>query len=105
MAKVKLNPMLDDIRGKLGNYVFRRSHTGELTLIKRANMSRVKWSKAQKENRERFKKAVAYAKAAMAEPEVRARYEKEAALKNKRPIDLAVSDYLKGKNLLQGGKG
>lgn len=36
----------------------------------------------------------------MAEPKVRERYEKEAARKGKRPYDLAVSDYLKGRNLL-----
>jgi len=100
MAKVTLSPMLKDIRGKLGDYVFRRSHTGEMTLIKLADMSKVKWSKAQKAQRQRFKQAVAYAKAAMAEPKVRAKYEKRAAKLGKRPYDLAVSDYFKGKNLL-----
>jgi hypothetical protein len=100
MAKVTLSPMLKDIRGKLGDYVFRRSHTGEMALIKLADMSKVKWSKAQKAHRERFKAAIAYAKAAMAEPKVRAKYEKRAAKLGKRPYDLAVSDYFKGKNLL-----
>jgi len=37
----------------------------------------------------------------MAEPKVRRKYEKEAAKKNKRPFDLAVSDYFKGRNLLE----
>jgi hypothetical protein len=36
----------------------------------------------------------------MAEPKARLRYEKEAAKKNKRPFDLAVSDYFKGRSLL-----
>ena len=102
MAKVTLAPMIKTIRGKLGGYVFRRTHTGEISLSKSPDMSKVKWSKAQKEHRKRFKKAVAYAQAAMAEPKVRARYEKEAAKKNKRPFDLAVSDYFKGRNLLPG---
>jgi hypothetical protein len=100
MAKVKLNPMLKEVRGKLGNTVFRRSHTGDISLIKLADMSNVEWSDAQKAHRQRFKEAVAYAKAAMAEPKVRRRYEKEAAKKNKRPFDLAVSDYFKGRHLL-----
>jgi hypothetical protein len=104
MAKIILNPTIEQAHGKIGNMVFRRAHTGEMTLIKAADMSRVKWSKAQKEHRKRFKLAVAYAKAAMAEPKIRARYEKEAAKKNKRPFDLAVSDYFKGKNLLSGDK-
>ena len=42
-----------------------------------------------------------YATAAMAEPKVHRRCEKEAAMKNKRPFDLAVSDYFKGRNLLK----
>ena len=67
-------------------------------------MPRVKWSKKQKENRQRFKEAVTYAKMAMAEPEVRAHYEKRAAEEGKRPYDLVLSDYLKGKNLLPGSK-
>ncbi|MBK9926629.1 MAG: hypothetical protein IPP66_15240 [Anaerolineales bacterium] len=99
MAKVKLNPMLKEVRGKVGNTVFRRSHTGEVSLIKLADMSNVEWSDAQKAHRQRFKEAVAYAKAVMAEPKVRRRYEKEAAQKNKRPFDLAVSDYFQGRNL------
>jgi hypothetical protein len=100
MAKVKLNPMLKEARGKLGKAVFRRSQTGEMSLIKLADMSNVEWSDAQKAHRLKFKEAIAYAKAAMAEPKVRLRYEKEAAKKNKRPFDLAVSDYFKGRNLL-----
>jgi hypothetical protein len=104
MAKVTLNPILDDIRGKIGDYVLRRAPSGKLILSKAPDMSRVKWSKTQKENRQRFKEATAYAKAAMAEPEVRARYEKRATEEGKRPYNLALSDYLKGRNLLSGSK-
>ncbi len=68
MAKIKLIPMVKDIRGKLGDYVFRRTHTGELIITKSPDISKVKWSPAQKAHRQRFKKAVAYARAAMAEP-------------------------------------
>lgn len=64
-------------------------------------MSKVKWSKAQKAHRQRFKEAIAYAKATMAEPKVRAQYEKAAAKAGKRSFDLAVSDYFKGINLLE----
>jgi hypothetical protein len=80
--------------------VFRLCHTGELSLTKVPDMSRVKWSEAQKEHRQRFKKAVAYARAAIAEPEVRAIYEEMAAKRNKRPFDMAVSDYFKGNDLI-----
>lgn len=100
MAKITLHPMIEKAQGKMGNAVFRRAHTGEMTLIKLADMSRVKWSEAQSAHRQRFKEAVAYAKAAMADPQVRASYEKLAAQQHKRPFDLAVSDYFKGRNLL-----
>ena len=100
MAKITLNPIVERAQGKMGNLVFRRSHTGEMTITKLPDMSKVKWSKAQKAHRQRFKQAVAYAKAAMAEPTVRTVYEKTAAQKNKRPFDLAVSDYFKGHDLL-----
>jgi hypothetical protein len=60
----------------------------------------VKWSKAQEAHRQRFKEAVAYARAAMAEPKVRRRYEKMAAKSQKRPYDMAISDFFKGRNLL-----
>jgi len=104
MAKVTLIPLVKDIRGKAGGYVFRRTHTGEIILSKAPDMSRVKWSPAQQAHRKRFKQAIAYAKAAMAEPKARAHYEKAAVKHGKRPFDLAVSDFFKGKNLLTGGK-
>lgn len=96
MSKVTLYPVIKSIRGKLGNMVFRRSPTGEATLIKLADMSKVKWSKAQKAHRQRFKAAVAYARAAMSDSTVRKLYEKMAKKQGKRPFDLAVSDYFKG---------
>ena len=100
MAKVTLSPMVADIRGKVGDYVFRRSPDGQLVLSKVPDMSGVKWSKAQKAYRQRFKKAIAYAKAAMSDSKVRAVYEKMAAKENKLPFRMAVSDYLKGNDLL-----
>ena len=84
----------------MSDHVFRRTHTGEVILSKIPDMSNVKWSKAQKAHRQRFKQAVAYAKATMAEPTVRASYEKAAAKAGKRPFDLAVSDNFKGQDLL-----
>jgi len=101
MAKVTLNPTVRRIQGKLGNAVFRLSHTGELSMTKLPDMSKVKWSKAQKEHRQRFKLAVAYARSAMADEKVRLKYEKIAKKMHKRPFDMAVSDYFKGKNLLE----
>ncbi|HLE91146.1 MAG TPA: hypothetical protein VI753_08355 [Anaerolineales bacterium] len=100
MAKITLNPVVQRIQGKMGNAVFRLAHTGQMTITKLPDMSKVKWSKAQKDHRHRFKQAVAYARAAMDEPKVRAVYEKIAAQKHKRPFDRAVSDYFKGNDLI-----
>ena len=63
-------------------------------------MSKVKWSKAQKANRKRFKQAIAYARAAMADPKVSKIYEKRGAKENRSPFRIAVSDHFKGKDLL-----
>lgn len=93
--------MLEEIHGRQGSLVFRRSRKGDIYTIKRADMSKVKWSKAQKAHRQRFKEATAYAKAAMAQPKVRAEYEKAAARQGRSPFFVAVSDYFKGNNLLK----
>ena len=101
MAKVTLNPIITEMHGRTGNMVFRRSRTGDIYVIKRADMSKVKWSKAQKAHRQRFKEATAYAKAVMARPKIRAIYEKTAAKQGRSPFFVAVSDYFKGNNLLK----
>ena len=102
MAKVELPSWIKGIRGKMGNVVFRTSTGGETYITKSPDMSRVAWSPAQKEQRQRFKKAIAYANAAMANPDVRAVYERQAAEQNRQPYRVAVSDSLKGGDLLSG---
>ena len=101
MAQVELNPAIQRIWGAVGNMVFRRGASGKTHMMKMPDMSKVKWSAAQKEHRRRFALAVAYAHNAMADEKVRAMYVEEAAQKGKRPFDLAVSDYFKGRNLLR----
>jgi hypothetical protein len=104
MPKVKLHPMFVEIRGKMyDNYVLKLSPQGELILAKRPDMSKVKWSKAQKAHRQRFKQAALYAKSALADPKVRRKYERRAKKLGKRPWHVAVSDYFKGKDLLAKG--
>jgi hypothetical protein len=108
MAKATLQPwiigskVIKGFRGKVGDLVFRQSPSGETIVSKAPDMSAVEWSPAQRDHRQRFKAAIAYANAAMADPDARAVYEKQAAEKNKRPFRLAVSDYFKGVDLLSG---
>jgi hypothetical protein len=103
MAKVTLQPGIKEIRrGKVGNLVFRQFPNGDIIISKAPDMSAVEWSPAQQEHRQRFKAAIAYARAAMADPDARAVYEKQAAAENRLPFRVAVSDYFKGNDLLSG---
>ena len=98
MAKAKLNPMLKQVNGSLDQVVFRWLH-GKQVLSKKPDMSKVQWSAAQQAHRQRFKDAVAYARAAMADESLRAKYMELAAQQGKRPFDMAVSDYFKSRDL------
>ena len=101
MPKVKLHPLLVEIHGTLyDDLVFKRSPQGEIIVTKKPDMSKVKWSPAQQETRRRFAEASAYAAAAKADPQVWAIYQHRARMLKKRPRDLAISDFFKGKNLL-----
>lgn len=84
----------------MGDLVFRTTANGGTSLIKRADMSKVEWSDAQKDHRQRMKAANVYAKAALADSTVRRKYEKEAAKRGMTPYNLAISDYFKGRTLL-----
>lgn len=100
MPKVILNPSIKEIRGAMQDFVFRTSPNGKTYLSKRPDMSNVKWSTAQDEARQRFKEASRYAKAALADPQVRAVYEKRGAKEKRVPYRVALSDYLSGTDLL-----
>ena len=93
MAKARLSPMIAGISGAMGNVVFRRSKNGEVIIARRPKKSNTKPSEAQKAQRERFAQAIAYASAALADPNLRLHYEAQAAILKKTPHNLAVSDY------------
>jgi hypothetical protein len=100
MAKVELDPVIKQIRGKLyEGLVFKLSPQGELIIAKRHDMSKVKWSKAQTKHRRRFEQAVERAKAALADPRLRLKYERMAKKQGKHPWDVALSAYLHEKDL------
>jgi hypothetical protein len=101
MAKVELHPWIEEIHGTLGDLVFKKSPQGEMIVTKRPDMSNVKWSKAQKANRNQFKEGIAYARAAIADPETCAYYETKAENEGRIPFRVALSDYLAGNNRLK----
>ncbi len=104
MAKVQFHPLVKHLRGTINGLVFRLSHNGETSAYPRPDMSRVKWSAAQQAHRERFAEASAYARAAIADPAIRAIYVQMSMEKkgNKRPYDTALSDYYQNRNNLLG---
>jgi hypothetical protein len=58
-----------------------------------------KVSQGQLHHGERFRRAAAYAMAALADPDLRAVYIKKAARKRANPYTMAISNYLKGRVL------
>ncbi|HEU0295641.1 MAG TPA: hypothetical protein VFR47_23070 [Anaerolineales bacterium] len=101
MAKITLHPMFQGVSGRMDGIVFRRSVSGRIYMSLTPDMSRVQWSPAQQAHRQKFRQAIAYARAALADPQLRAHYQERAAQENSRPYDLAVSDAFKGRNLLE----
>lgn len=100
MVKAILNPGIRRLSGTMGDWTY-RWRNGKQTIMKTPDMSKVKWSKAQKANRQRFSEAISYAKQAMADPKVRAHYEKVGEKAGRQPFRVAVSDFFEGKNLLK----
>jgi hypothetical protein len=101
MVKVILHPSIERMRGKMGAFTYRWMY-GQQTLMKTPDMSNVKWSKGQKEHRNRFREAILYARQAMADPRARAHFEKTGKKVHRQPFRVAVSDFFEGKNLLEG---
>ena len=100
MAKLMLNPLYGGLSGTIGDLVFKRSRNGQTIVARRPRKTNAGPSEAQKAQQERFTQANAYAKAAMADPEVCAIYQERAAKEGKGAFALARSDYFKGKELL-----
>ncbi len=98
MGKAVLSAGLKKIRGRIGRFVY-RILDGEQIVSQVPDMSGVKWSPAQVAHRQRFREAVAHAKAMMRDEKLKAAYVRKAARKGMRPFDLAVSEYFKGEGV------
>ena len=68
MAKVKLNPVLEQMRGQVGDLVFK--HYGDKVVVgSKPDRSGVQPTDAQLQHQERFRQAVLYGQLVMADPE------------------------------------
>jgi hypothetical protein len=93
MAKVKLNPILEGLHGKLGELVFRR-YADEVVVARAPDTGNAEPTPAQAAHRERFRLAVLYGKAVLADPETKTLYETTAKAKGTPAFALAVGDFL-----------
>jgi hypothetical protein len=105
LAKIKLNALVESAHGRLGSdLVLKRTRSGATILAKKPEFSKNrKFSPAQREHQERFRQAVAYAKAAQANPIYVALAKKQKqpaynvaladAMHPPRVIEIDASDY------------
>ncbi len=61
-----------------------------MIITKKPDMSKVKWSKAQKKNRQHMSDAIFTAQVALLEPKVKAKYERKAKKLGRRAWNLAL---------------
>ena len=92
MARVKLNPIIEELRGQVGELVFKR-YGDRVVVSKKPDMSKVKPSAAQLAHRERFRQATVYGRVALADPATRALYEAAAKSRGKPVVSVAIGDF------------
>jgi len=92
MARVKLNPILEQIRGQVGELVFRR-YGDKVVIGRKPDLSDVEPSEAQLAHRQRFTQAALYGKMVLTDPDTKALYEETAAKKGQPLFSLMVADF------------
>ena len=92
MAKVKLNPILEQIRGQVGDLVFKHMND-EMIIGRKPDRSGIQPTEAQLDHQERFRQAVLYGRLVMADPDKKATYEQAARVKRKPLFSLTVADF------------
>ena len=92
MAKVKLNPILEQVRGQIGDLVFRR-YEDQVVISRKPDFEDQTATAAQVAQRERFREAALYGKMVMADPETKALYVEAAKAKGQPVFSLTVADF------------
>lgn len=93
MARVTLSPLLSRISGKVGNVVF-RTYGRKVVLSQMPERPRTPPSPDQVAQRNRFRAATEYGKAALNDPEHRAFYEALAEQRQKPILSVMIADFL-----------
>jgi hypothetical protein len=104
VTKVKLKHSIEGLYETLYEVGLERSREEETSVTKHPHKQHKPngkpASESQKAQRQRFKLAVAYARTALANPEIRAQYKVIAGQLGKSPWRAAFHDYLQGNDLL-----
>lgn len=94
MARVELNPAFETIRGSIGGMVIKR-YGNKLVLSQKPVFRNRKFTKAQKQNQERFRRANAHATMVMLDAVKRKPFEQAAAETGKPVRSLIISEYMR----------
>jgi hypothetical protein len=92
MAKVRLNPILEQVRGQVGDLVFKRSGE-QVILARKPDFSERQSSEAQLAAQERFRQAALYGRMVMADPDTRQLYTEAARDKGQPVFSLTIADF------------
>ena len=93
MAKVKLNPVLQRVRGKVGDLVFKRYNDGVI-VARKPDLTENPPTEGQAAQRRQFKLATLYGRTVLADPVKKAVYEATAKAKGIPAFALTVGDFL-----------
>ena len=93
MAKVKLNPTLESIQGKIGDLVYRRFNDEEI-VGRMPDRTGIVPTPNQVAQQQKFRLAALYGKAALADPQTRTVYEDAASRKGEPVFAVTVADFL-----------
>lgn len=93
MAKIKVNPILEQIRGQVGDLVFKR-YGDKVILSRKPDTEGRQVTEGQSAARGRFREASVYGKLVMADAESKGVYEKAAAAKGQPVFSLIMADFL-----------
>ena len=94
MAKVKLNPVLEGFRGKIGDLIFKR-YNNEVVVTRSPDVTAAP-TQNQIEHREKFRLAALYGKTVMADPESKALYDAKSKQTDVPVFALAIADFFHG---------
>jgi len=92
MAKLKLNPVLEQLHGKVGGLVFKKYQ--DRTIVSEKAQPKQPNTPAQQATKQNFRLAALYGKTVMANPEAKAGYAAAAAAKKVPVFSLMVADFL-----------